>query len=120
MISGLVTKKTGKRRGRPPKEDRVPPGGDPSWPILAEPLLAFLGSPRNWTELIAFGRQQRWSGTLLRNCLAWLENRGLTYPLGEGKAVRWTRTGWSTERPKDDGEDPLDSAVSFDDLDEEL
>lgn len=85
-------------------------------------MFEFLGKPRDWPALNVFGREHRWSGILLRNCLAWLENRGLATSHGEGKEVRWVRTGWEPGEidldPQEDLPDPLDEAVSLDDLDE--
>lgn len=65
----------------------VPPSGDPRWPTLAAPVLAFLrasNAGRSHADLKAWRRGVRGMGpTRLSNALAWLEGRGLARSEGE-------------------------------------
>ena len=54
-----------------------PPCSDRSWPQRCGPLLAFLGTPRTWSELATWARERGLSGSRLRNMLAWLELEGV-------------------------------------------
>lgn len=65
----------------------VPPFGDPRWPALAAPVLAFLrasSAGRGHEELKVWRRGVKGMGpTRLANALAWLEGRGLAHSEGE-------------------------------------
>jgi len=55
----------------------LPAVSDDSWEIRSAPLKEFLGEPRNWFELVTWARANKIGGYLLRNYLAFLEDRGL-------------------------------------------
>jgi hypothetical protein len=54
-----------------------PPYADRGWPRMCGPLLAFLTTPRTWSELNAWASERGMSGCRLRNMLAWLEGEGI-------------------------------------------
>jgi hypothetical protein len=48
----------------------------PIWPVYAEPLCAYLISPKSMDEIIAWASQQNISKPWITNVLAWLSFRG--------------------------------------------
>lgn len=65
----------------------VPPSGDPRWPTLAAPVLAFLAGStagRSHADLKAWRQTVKGMGpTRLANALAWLEGQGLARSEGD-------------------------------------
>ena len=56
---------------------KCPPANSPEWNRLTDPLYSFLEErPRSWKELTAWGKKQRMTGIMLRQCLAWLSLNG--------------------------------------------
>jgi hypothetical protein len=79
-------------RRRKESEDEMPPLRDKRWAAWSVPLLDYLGeSPRTWDDLEKWRRAQRVSGFLLRNMLAWLEDRHRARSDGEGDTVTWRK-----------------------------
>lgn len=58
-------------------DEKIPPSYDFSWPARCEPLLDFLEEPRDWKALEAWARREKVKQEMLRNMLAWLEDRWL-------------------------------------------
>ena len=62
---------------------KAPAADDPRWAKWSAPLFSFLTEPRSWSQLAEWQRETQTNGSLLRHCLAWLENMGyarsLTY-----------------------------------------
>ena len=55
------------------KLDNVPPVSDPSWQPLTAALHLYVGeADRSIDEIVAWGRSQGHTGTLIRHMLAWL------------------------------------------------
>jgi hypothetical protein len=61
-----------KRKSRP---GALPPISSSIWEERARPLLTFLVEPRNWFELTVWARANKVGGYLLRNYLAYLEDK---------------------------------------------
>lgn len=77
------------------------PGNHPGWAKAVRPVRLYLdNSLRTWNELDEWARQNGYSETSLRQCLAWLENehkirsiRGKPYKLKQPKQTTKPRTG---------------------------
>lgn len=55
------------------KLDNVPPAKDASWlPLTADLRLYVLDADRTIDEIVAWGRSQSHTGSLIRHMLAWL------------------------------------------------
>lgn len=91
---------SGRRRAFGGKE--LPNAADPSWEQHSADLLSFLDKPRDWTELLAWGKAQRFLDMELRNCLAWLSFRGLAeaVPLVRRGKKEWVWMRKDPETPK--------------------
>lgn len=55
----------------------VPNDGDAVWAERARPLLEFLSKIHTMDEIVAWGATMRLNGHLVREVLAWCENRGV-------------------------------------------
>jgi hypothetical protein len=85
------------------KNEPVPPISDPVWVEWSDPLLKFLQEgPKTWTQLERWRKPRGVSGFRLRNCLAWLEDRGVARSEGTGQRVKWM--GSKTLKETDDGD----------------
>ncbi len=81
----------------PPKKPRFPQADDQEWVSLARHLLLFLVSAgekgASWKQMHTWRKSQpagrESTGTMLRNCIAWLEDVGLTWYTYVDEKVRW-------------------------------
>jgi hypothetical protein len=62
---------------RPQKPCYIPPLNDSSWPKRCDPLLEFLDEPRGWNALKGWARTEKVPQYMLRNMVAWLEEKWL-------------------------------------------
>jgi hypothetical protein len=70
----------------------TPAAKNPCWQEWSDPLHHFLDKPRNWKELREWGKKNMGQARL-RQCLAWLEEKGLAYSgYSLDKTVFWART----------------------------
>jgi hypothetical protein len=88
----LASGKPAPLRAKSPKisDIRAPPFSDPRWKEWSVPIQELLSSPRTWVELEAWRKETKTNGSLLRHCLAWLEEMGLArtrYVKINGKSV---------------------------------
>lgn len=68
---------------------RKPLDQEAYWAPLAEPLWAFLATPRTWAELHKYRRKNKITIERLRNCLAYLDMEGRVQTKGKGDALQW-------------------------------
>jgi hypothetical protein len=75
-------------------EDEIPCVADPIWVRESAPVLAFLSAsgPKNWDEINAWAAALRMNGTVLRHCVAWLEEKGLARSYIEATKTMWVAT----------------------------
>lgn len=81
---------------------RAPAGADPRWEGWSAPILAFLSEPRTWDQLNEWRKETKTNGSLLRHCLAWLEDQGRARSIliGEDRdVIAWVRLGAEPEEP---------------------
>ena len=62
-------------RRRPPIGANIPPISDLSWRERCAPLLEFLDEPRGWDALKGWARLNKVPQFMLRNMVAWLEEK---------------------------------------------
>lgn len=74
----------------------VPPISDHSWLSKTRPLLTYLDQARTWKELRTL---TKFTGSLLRNSLAWLEHHGEAKSYIREDVVYWVRVPglWANE-----------------------
>jgi hypothetical protein len=62
---------------RLPEGYEVPPVSDASWSGRCAPLLELLDKPRDWTDIKEWGARKKLAQFMLRNMIAWLEEKSL-------------------------------------------
>ena len=78
------------------------PTSDPRWADASEPLHLFLRVPRSWPDILAWAKQVKVDGSLLRNMLAWLEGAGKARSF-ETTRVMWVGGGYVRASEEDVG-----------------
>ncbi len=58
---------------------KAPSMRDPRWKDWSAPILKYLGEARTWEQLEAWRKEVKINGSLLRHCLAWLEEMGFIH-----------------------------------------
>lgn len=79
-------------------------GNELFWEERVRPLIVFLKEERNWFELAVWARSNKIGGYLLRNYLAYLENRGkaeaIAVRVRDTREVIWIWRIVDTSRPE--------------------
>lgn len=70
----------------------IAPLKDLRWEEWSKPLYAFLVEPRSWVALKAWRPPVRLDGWRLRNCIAYLEEKGHIKHYVEKKKLYWVQT----------------------------
>lgn len=86
----------------------IPPLTDSKWSAWTSPLREFLAKPRDWKDLDAWFKSNRMGATFARNCIAWLENKGLIMSFDRDGKVVWVNSAIRAE----DEEPPAEALVS--------
>jgi hypothetical protein len=70
--------------------NNAPPITDPRWKDWAAPVKEYLSEPRTWAQLLKWARETHLNGSLLRNCLAWLEHNRMAASTNKRPVVWYT------------------------------
>lgn len=62
---------------------------DPKWEPYARKIVPVLSVPRDWVFLNAWARDNGYGSGFFRECLAWLEDRGLARTISIDGLVHW-------------------------------
>lgn len=99
-------------------ETKAPPMNDKRWDGWSQPVLAFLGEPRSWAQLLLWMKEQRMNEFRLRHCLAYLEEKGLARTHGHAKGLRWVASDYrGSALPTEPQEPSLDDEEGESDAD---
>jgi hypothetical protein len=77
------------------KKKRVPTHmaiTDLQWKAWSMPALKAIHTPLEWTALRAWCRSNHFDLDKLRQCLAWLEERGLARTIPQDNTIYWVAT----------------------------
>lgn len=87
----------------------APADGNPIWQKWSAPVQEFIATPRTWAELRQWAHK-RMQLARLRQCLAWLANRGLAWSDYFDGEIRWSSSPRPLKVPHLPDPDEVDAA----------